>query len=131
MDCLLQVKCPTMVQGCLFDVIYHVLPDDCLNEEVLLGRDILEQGISVKINSDSLIFSKTKSFNACSRVEKTFDMASVDTDLVGKHKEQLIEILKKHSPNFIQKLPTSRVSTGELKIQLNDANKTVHRRPYL
>lgn len=38
----LQVKCLTIVQGLSFYVNYYVLPDECLSEDVLLGRDVLE-----------------------------------------------------------------------------------------
>ncbi|CAK1548125.1 unnamed protein product [Leptosia nina] len=125
----LQIKCPTTIENLTVPVLYHVLPDQNLSEEVLLGRDILEMGLCINMTNDRLSISETKDSNSCIKLE-TFDEESVDTDLVGSDKDKLFAILKKYSDYFIQRLPTSWVKTGELKIDLIDPTKTVHRRPY-
>lgn len=69
-NCSLQVKCPTIVlQGLTFNVTYHVLPDECLSEDILLGRDILEEGISIEISNGNVTFTKAKVLNSCSKLE--------------------------------------------------------------
>lgn len=125
---MLQVKCPTIVQNLNFDITYHALPDEFLSEEVLLGRDVLELGISIQISDDHLTFIKKKISNSCALSH--FHEDTIETDLVGNDRERLLHILKKYSNNFVQSLPTTRIKTGELKIDLIDPAKIVHRRPY-
>jgi len=58
------------------------------------------------------------------------DLANVDTDLSGLDKERLTSMLQNYSGSFINVIPQSRVTTGQLEIRLIDPNKTVQRRPY-
>jgi len=58
------------------------------------------------------------------------DLANVDTDLSGLDKDRLTSILQNYSGSFINGIPQSRVTTGQLEIRLIDPNKTVQRRPY-
>jgi len=62
--------------------------------------------------------------------EKNPDLANVDTDLRGPDRDQLLSILQEYSGSFINGIPLSRVTTGQLEIRLIDQNKTVQRRPY-
>jgi len=57
-------------------------------------------------------------------------MDSINSDLSESDKAELAEVLKSYAPKFINGIPSSRVTTGELDIRLIDANKTVMRRPY-
>lgn len=98
---VLQIRCPTKVQNLTFDVLYHVLPDENVSEDVLLGRDILKTGLSVEINNDKIILAKSKTHNCCSKSEP-FNEKNIDTDLVGQDRERLINILLKYSKSFIQ-----------------------------
>lgn len=83
--------CRTKVEGITFEVIYDILPDKYLSEDVLLGRDILEQGINVELSNDKLTFTKFKTSNSCSLPE-SFDESLVDTDLIGENRDRLIGI---------------------------------------
>jgi len=62
--------------------------------------------------------------------EKNPDLANVDTDLRGPDRDQLLSILQEYSGSFINGIPLSRVTTGQLEIRLIDQNKTVQRRAY-
>jgi len=62
--------------------------------------------------------------------ECTPDVAGVDTELHGQDKDKLLSILQGYSNSFINGIPQSRVTTGQLEIRLIDQNKTVLRRPY-
>ncbi|CAK1595077.1 unnamed protein product [Parnassius mnemosyne] len=124
----LQVRCSLCIQGLPLNVTFHVLPNECTNKEVLLGRDILQNEVSVEINSNSIHFFKPKITNFCTKLNN--GLQTIDTDLTGSDKEKLISILNKYSNNFINQLPTTQVTTGELKIQLIDPSKIAHRRPY-
>lgn len=92
---------------------------DNLSDDVLLGRDILNAGVSVSLSDDGLTFFKTKNTNCCT-VSRTFDEKTVKTDLDGKDRERLFKILEKYSNNFIEKLSTIQITTGELKIDFID-----------
>lgn len=59
-----------------------------------------------------------------------FDFANIDTDLQGDDKLALIRIVGKYSKFFVDGIPTRRVTTGVLRIDLVDPNKTVQRHPY-
>lgn len=124
----LQIKCSVSIQGLPLDITFYVLPDEYISEEVLLGRDLLQNGVSVKIDSNALHFFKSKTSNFCTKLDN--GLPSIDTDLTGSDKERLINILNKYSNNFINQLPTTQVTTGELKIELIDPSKIAHKRPY-
>ncbi|XP_076284313.1 uncharacterized protein LOC143210916 [Lasioglossum baleicum] len=91
------------------------VPDNCLKYDVMLGRDILKQGFSITMTANSFSLTKIK---------------AIDTDVPPEHKAQLSNLLNEFSDTFIDGLPRTRVTTGELKIRLVDPTKTVQRRPY-
>ncbi|XP_026746101.1 uncharacterized protein LOC113507445 [Trichoplusia ni] len=105
------------------------IEDDCLSECILLGRDLLESGISVELDQENILF-KAKAIKICENTTLVLDPDLTDTDLTGSDKLQLLEIFKKYSRHFTQNFPNTRITTGELKINLIDPNKTVQRRPY-
>jgi len=58
------------------------------------------------------------------------DLANVDTGLSGLDKERLTSMLQNYSGSFINVIPQSRGTTGQLENRLIDPNKTVQRLPY-
>lgn len=124
-----QIATTVQIQNIKIKITFHVLPDNCLRETIILGRDILDSGLSIEISRETLHF-KDKITNYCSKSLIPFNIENIDTDLTGVEKNKLIEILNKHSNSFIKNLPRSRIKTGELTINLIDVNKTVNRRPY-
>ncbi|XP_026744760.1 uncharacterized protein LOC113506100 [Trichoplusia ni] len=125
----LQIKCQVSKQDIPTKITFHVVLDDCLSECILLGRDLLESGISVELNQENILF-KAKAIKICENTTLVLDPDLTDTDLTGSDKLQLLEIFKKYSRHFTQNFPNTRITTGELKINLIDPNKTVQRRPY-
>lgn len=97
---------------------------------MIIGRDILERGVSVEIDGEKLTFYFKKENNLCESIMAKLDFAQVDTDLIGTDRKSLIELLNKYADCFIEGIPTRRVKTGELEITLIDPHKTVQRRPY-
>lgn len=55
---------------------------------------------------------------------------NINTDIPPKHTGELLSILRKYTDLFITGIPTRRVTTGEFKINLIDANKILNMRPY-
>lgn len=127
--CSIHISSHVRIQGIPVSILFHVVPDNTLVESIIIGRDILNQGFHVEMNSDSISFSSPKSINTC-QTSSRLDFSSIDTDLKGEKKEQLFMILSKYSEYFIEGMPVRRVTTGELKIELIDPHKTVQSRPH-
>ncbi|CAH2211450.1 jg9766, partial [Pararge aegeria aegeria] len=96
----------------------------------MIGRDILKLGFSITITADTFSISKCKIVHECSISNSDVDFTNIDTDIPAKDRPRLLTLLKDYSDAFINGLPRSRVTTGELKIRLVDPSKTVQRRPY-
>ncbi|XP_076283962.1 uncharacterized protein LOC143210721 [Lasioglossum baleicum] len=124
-----QIQSEVSVNGYTFEVLFHAVPDNCLKYDVMPGRDILKQGFSITMTANSFSLTKIKAVDCC-KVSKPFDVDKIDTDVPPEHKAQLSNLLNEFSDTFIDGLPRTRVTTGELKIRLVDPTKTVQRRPY-
>ncbi|CAH2085257.1 unnamed protein product [Euphydryas editha] len=109
---------------------FHVVPNSCLTDPVIIGRDILENGVSVEINNDNLIFHFKEQVNVCESTATQPDFTRIDTDLTADDRDALIRLLNKYASSFVDGVPRRRVNTGELEIDLVDPHKTVQRRPY-
>lgn len=109
---------------------FHVVPDSCIMDPVIIGRDVLENGVSVKIDNDNLIFHFKKQANFCEPIANQPDFTQIDTDLTGDDRDNLIKLLNQFANCFIEGVPHRRVKTGELQIDLLDPHKAVQRRPY-
>lgn len=129
LKCDRQILCSVTIQEIPLTILLHVVPDNAITDAIIVGRDVLEQGIQVEINSDSLLFFSRKEVSICQEVSE-LSFNNIDTDLVGTDRQALIEVLRGYSDFFIDGIPSRRVSTGSLKIDLIDPNKIVRRRPY-
>lgn len=109
---------------------FHIVPDSCLMDPVIIGRDILENGVSVEIDHDNLIFHFKEQVHMCKSIVNQPDFSQIDTDLIGDDREILVQLLNKYASSFIEGVPRKRVTTGELEIDLVDPHKIVQRRPY-
>lgn len=103
-----------------YEILFHVVLDNYIKYDALIGRDILSQGVGVTITSKSLTMFNEKSILAVEVSEKNPDLASVDTDLHGSDRDQLLSIIQEYSGSFINEIPQSRVTTGQLEIRLID-----------
>ncbi|XP_050488692.1 uncharacterized protein LOC126872634 [Bombus huntii] len=110
----LQILSTVCINGLTLEIVFHVLVDDYLKYDIMIGREILSQGFDVNITQDSLVICKTKIINACGKVaEDAVDINEVDTDVIGNDKDRLISVLEKFKESFITGLPRTRVSTGQ------------------
>jgi len=126
----LQILANVFICERFFEILFHVVLDNHIKYDALIGREILSQGIGVTITSSALTMFKEKSVLPVVVSECTPDVAGVDTELHGQDKDKLLSILQGYSNSFINGIPQSRVTTGQLEIRLTDQNKTVQRRPY-
>lgn len=126
----LQILSEVIINENIMEILFHVVPNEQLRSDILIGREILKQGFYVILTSDNFKVVKSKTVNNCSVAERSFTLSDIDTELVDNEKAKLIELLEKHSTSFTNGIPHTRVNTGEMKIRLIDPTKTVQRRPY-
>jgi len=126
----LQILSEVTINENIMEILFHVVPNEQMRNDILIGREILKQGFYVILTSDNFKVVKSKTVNNCSVTERSFTLSDIDTELVDNEKAQLIELLEKHSTSFTNGIPHTRVNTGEMKIRLIDPTKTVQRRPY-
>lgn len=124
-----QISCCVTINDHPLELLLHVLPDSCLQSDIMIGREILSLGFVA--NMTDTVFSLSKSVNSISKNDKIQpDLNAIKTDVVGRDKLELLQTLNRFSEFFITGMPTTRVNTGELQIRLVDPNRTVQRRPY-
>ncbi|GBP06682.1 Enzymatic polyprotein [Eumeta japonica] len=97
---------------------------------LLIGRDLISQGLSVEISCDSLAIKRVKIVNACDVGKWVKNLHLIETDVSGEERFQLLSIFGHYASSFeVEGTPTGRVTSGELEIRLSDSNRTVQRRP--
>jgi len=112
-----QVESNIMIDGNSLVVLFQLVPDECLKNNIVIGREILAQGFSVEVSYDNFKIVQTKVVNICETAQPTnFD--KIETEMIENEKEILISLLKQHSKAFIKGTPQTRVSTGEMRIRL-------------
>lgn len=103
-----------------------VVPDNSISYDIILDRDLIEQKININYNMNGLLL--TRSIQICDKIKNVIEM--IDTDLPLNAITELYNLLLKFKNNFIDGLPSRRVTSGKLDIRLKDSNKFVQRRPY-
>ncbi|CAH2108843.1 unnamed protein product [Euphydryas editha] len=114
------------------EILFHVVPDDYLSNDILLGREIISQGFNVSLTSDNVILTSCRNILSCvkSDASSRLDLDYIDTDVPFEYRPQLEAVLNEFSASFSRGVATSRVNTGQLEIRLIDPTKVVQRRPY-
>ncbi|XP_066149207.1 uncharacterized protein [Euwallacea fornicatus] len=54
----LQTLSQVQIDDFFLEMLFHVIPDDCLKHDVLISRDPIVQGFNISITQDSLIISR-------------------------------------------------------------------------
>lgn len=126
----LQVLSQVIIKGYTIELMFHVVPDDYLGNDILIGRDLIAQGFTAEMSCDGFCLKRTKSVSVCEVGERVDNFDKIDTDVAGADRLRLIELLNEFSSSFVVGIPTGRIRTGEMQIKLIDPNRTVQRRPY-
>lgn len=129
-ECMSQIYSTVKIGDYSTSLLFHVVPDDCISDPFLIGRDIIENGGRVVIDDNGLLITGVKEVNICENNVSRIDDSIIDTDLSGEHKLELLRILNKYADNFTSTNPTQRVKTGQMVITLIDPHKLVQRTPY-
>jgi len=108
------------------EILFHVIDDNHMQNDIVIGREILKQGFDIVISSNKFTISRAKIINLCTGSEP----ADIDTELDEENKIKLYSLLAKYSDCFIKGIPCTKGKVGEMKIRLIDPRKTVQRRPY-
>lgn len=131
-----EIQCTSQISGAVrigdysTTLLFHVVPDDCISDPLLIGRDIIENGGRVTIDDNGLTITNNKEVDVCEKQVTFYDDMNIDTDLTGESKLELIRILNKYANNFINGIPTQRVTSGQMVINLIDPHKLIQRTPY-
>lgn len=128
--CNVQILTTVTIQGYSMQLLLHVVPDYCISDSVMIGRDLLSMGFSVEVGENQLILRKNRTVLACDVGVKISNFYNINTDIPTEYKRQLVSLLESNSDYFVEGTPTGRVTTGQLEIRLADPNRTVQRRPY-
>ncbi|XP_075988603.1 uncharacterized protein LOC142984731 [Anticarsia gemmatalis] len=92
------VKCTTQVQSQVtideltVNLLFHVVPDTHISDPILVGRDIFDLGLCVKIDNDNLVFFSKEQSHYCDLKSDKLDLSKIDTDLEGKDKASLMSL---------------------------------------
>lgn len=133
-DCKLQILSKITINNINLEVLFHVLPDEFLSRNILIGREVLAGGLGVSLSADQCRFEMllpNKEINACSEETMSDSLPiNINTDLSDVEKPKLLSLLKRFANFFADGYPKTRVTTGQLEIRLIDPNLTVQRRPY-
>lgn len=128
--CHLQILSTVIIQTHSIELLFHVVPDQSLSNDILIGQDLVALGFTIEISPDRLVINKTKIVQYCEVGKKANNFQDIDTDIPIEYKPKLLSLLESYSDNFVEGVPTSRVTSGQLEIKLIDASRTVQRRPY-
>jgi len=64
-----QVEPNIMIDGNSLVVLMHIVPDECMKNNIVIGREILAQGFSVEVSYDNFKIVQNKVVNICEMVE--------------------------------------------------------------
>jgi len=92
------------------------LGDDHMQNDIVIGREILNQGFNIVISSGRFKISRTKIINMCTNS----DSADIHTELDEQDKVKLHSLLAGYSNSLIKGIPCTKVKVGEMKIRLID-----------
>lgn len=98
----LQILSTVEIDDITVEILFHVLPDCYLCHNIMLGREILNQGLAVYMTSEQLKITRALIVNVCNKLENSktnFD--EIDTNISGESKLKLVVILKKFENFFI------------------------------
>lgn len=119
------------VNEIVVEILFHVLPDSNLSHGIIIGRDILHQGVFVHMASDKLCFSKENFVFTCKTTgTKDLNLDLIDTDVSQDLRPILMDVLNSFRQNFVTGIPNTRANVTPMQIRLKDPCKTVCRRPY-
>ncbi|CAH2109086.1 unnamed protein product [Euphydryas editha] len=89
--CTTQIRSEVRIDDRLISLLFHVVPDCNISDPIIIGRDIFDLGLCVKIDNDNLVIYAKEQSNFCNKAV-SLDFNQIDTDLEGRDKEMLISI---------------------------------------
>lgn len=90
------------------EILFHVVVDNYLKYDIMIGQDILELGFVLLIKSNKFSMYKSKVINAVQNnahensLEKLFD---INTEVSDNDKCKLRNILEKYADSFVTGIP--------------------------
>jgi len=50
----IEINCDVMINGNCLNVVFHVIPDECMRNNIVLGREVLAQGYSALVSCEGV-----------------------------------------------------------------------------
>lgn len=111
----MQILARVQISQFHLEILFHVVNNNYLKYDVMIGREILQLDFGMTIDSDKLSLFKTKTVNVVqkeSTAEIMLKAVNNNVDLSKQDKQTLINVLEQYSDNFINEIPQRRVTTG-------------------
>lgn len=116
-----QILTTVDIDSITLQILFHVLPDSYLRYDIMVGRELLGQGLSVYMTANKLQFVRATIVNVCDFANiSTIDFDCVDTDVPPEHKSELVNILNTYKQYFTNGIPTTRADVTPMQIRLKD-----------
>lgn len=99
-----QILCNVDIDGYNLELVLHVLPDVYMRSDIMLGREILNQGFVVNISASKFSITKdltVNSFDVSSSSPVVNNFENIDTDIPSELKCDLLKVLNDFSEYFI------------------------------
>lgn len=88
-----QILAMVQIDDIALEILFHVLPDKYLRHNIMIGYDVLAQGVDIFISSNKLHFTKTLTVNACATsTTAVVDFTDVDTDVPSICVDSIIQV---------------------------------------
>ncbi|XP_046611868.1 uncharacterized protein LOC124301167 [Neodiprion virginianus] len=126
-DCCEKISVFAELNGINVEIDLYVVPDESLPAKLILGKELLANGVSVTLDGTMVKFAKPGKF--VGSISSTIDINAVDCDVV-EMREPLVELLRLYAKHMSVEAPKIRVTSGSFEIRLKDENKIEERRPY-
>lgn len=90
--CTLQVLVVISIQNLNLEILFHVVPDQCISMEVIIGQDLLRYDIIVSFSNMGFVINRQQVVNICNLDSEVVDFEKINIGI--EHKSQLITLLK-------------------------------------
>lgn len=97
-----QILCEVKINDYVMEILLHVVPDNYLRSDIMIGREILNLGFSVKMTATEFVLSREEVVNSCTIECAQPNFNEIDTDVSGADKSKLSETLESFSEFFIR-----------------------------
>ncbi|XP_046736561.1 uncharacterized protein LOC124405577 [Diprion similis] len=78
----LQVVSRVVIDEYIVEIPFHVVPDEYLAHDILIGRDLIAQGFTAEVSRDHFCLKRTAAINVCKVGKRVENFEDINTDLI-------------------------------------------------